>query len=111
MASQGPSFPATAIDDASVGTVAWSNPTNITADDGAGAQGNAAIFGGLTHWLWGSNFGFTIPAGATIQGILVEWKKKATAGTVVDNQVQIALGGTVQGSDYADTSTSWGGSF
>ena len=55
------------------GAAAWSNPTNITADDGSNATCNVGTgFGGATgDTLRGSNAGFAIPGTATIDGIEV----------------------------------------
>lgn len=159
MSSQGPNGTGTGANDASIGTVVWNNPTNITADDasfsttsslgfpgaavirftsvkavkggtisGTDQQDNAGItatdtfytYGGSSN-LWGlswtdtdinasnfgfvasmtndgtavvsnyikaTNFGFSIPSGATIDGLVVEFKMKNTstcfpAGTLI----------------------------
>jgi len=145
MASSGPLYPSTTVDDATVGTEAWVNPNNGQVDDGvyttttpnsgvpkdnsikivkggtiSGTDKSAgAVWGGASYAsfggsadLWGlswtvadinsstfgvaisalttgtkgdpsltshylkvTNFGFTIPAGATINGILAEVKR------------------------------------
>lgn len=81
MPSQGPSFPTTAADDGSTGTVAWGTPSNITASDNVRAS---AFFGGpsATHYLVAAGFNFAIPDGSTINGIVVEWER-----------LQVAIGG------------------
>lgn len=148
--------PGTVVDDATVGTVAWSNPDNakvsddvyatapnlnggvnghtirdetvkIVKSDGTFGTTNKATltnipsvdtyvsYGGsadlwgetwtstdindvdfgmvisfkgntlntISHYLKATNFGFTIPAGATINGILVEVERKNIGGTTV----------------------------
>ena len=135
-------FPGTVVDDDSVGVVAWTNPENAAADDGAnavytiggaytetgyGAQlivGDTATgdkktntldttlrageyggatdlwnctltpaivnatdfgvgyqstgFGGISHRLKATNFGFTIPQYSTIDGVLVTIERQIT---------------------------------
>jgi hypothetical protein len=100
VASQGPLIVTAGADDATVGTVAWVTPGNITADDAAYAT--ATLTSGTSHYLKGTNPAFTIPAGATIDGIVVEWKRKIVTGdtgAVNDSSVKLVLGGTIQGTD------------
>jgi len=93
--------------DSSVGTLAWRNPSNITADDGSvtddwfAKSGTGLIY---SEYLKSTNFGFSIPDGATIDGITVEFKDFATnnAGYTKDWSVKLVKGGTVQGNDKAD---------
>jgi hypothetical protein len=71
----------TGANDASFGTGAWTTPTNITASDNARATQSLAA-GATTQYLKATNFGFTIPAGATIDGIVVEVEELGGAGLV-----------------------------
>lgn len=41
MESSGPNYPSTAVDDSGVGTVSWSSPGNVVADDGSVASRSA----------------------------------------------------------------------
>jgi hypothetical protein len=68
MASTGFTICGTGANVAGVGTEAWSNPGNITADDGSNASSNTTK-NEQTNYLVGSNFGFAIPTGATVDGI------------------------------------------
>jgi len=52
-----------------IGTEAWSSPGNVTADDASGASGAAAAKDEQMNYLRGSNFGLSVPTGATIDGI------------------------------------------
>jgi len=73
-ADEGANSPGTMADDATVGTVAWSNPDRAKSL----ADGNAtAVLSslGVSHYLKATNFGFSIPTGATIDGILAEINK------------------------------------
>lgn len=81
MADTGWVIAGTGANDASYGTVAWGSPTRITADDGnfAGALALDSI-NTPTQYLKGTNFGFAIPLGATIDGIQVRWAMRTGAG-------------------------------
>lgn len=79
MASQGPLSAGTVTNDATFGTLAWSNLGNAAASDDTYAT--ASYSGGsstTTQFLCGANFGSTVPAGSTIDGIAVEWEKKSS---------------------------------
>jgi hypothetical protein len=71
----------TGANDASFGTAAWTTPTNITASDDARATQSLAA-GATTQYLKASSFGFTIPSGATIDGIVVEAEEFGGTGVV-----------------------------
>ncbi len=77
-ASEGPNSPSTAVDDSGVGTLAWSNPGNATTLDSAVATASTSSFGIISHYLKCTNLGFSIPAGASIDGISVEVNCKGT---------------------------------
>lgn len=112
MATSGPNIAGTGADDATVGTQAWVNPTRINADDGSFAT--CSIGTGIskqTHYAKGTAFSFSIPGTATINGILVEWKKKASSTNlplvVHDAVVSLLKAGTVTGDNKADLTTNW----
>jgi len=65
-----PLYPTGGSDDSAAGTISWSNPGNITADDASYATAAA----GTSHYLKGA-FGFAIPSNATITGVMVEIKR------------------------------------
>lgn len=69
-ASQGPLFPGTVVNTASTGTHAWVPPGEAVVDDNVLASSQFAS-GATTQVLDASNFGFSIPPGATIEGIEV----------------------------------------
>lgn len=79
MASQGPFFCGTGASDATVGAIAWANPTRITAEDASSAD---ALLGGgqLSQYIVGSNYGFSIPVGATMVGVQVDAKMQSQGG-------------------------------
>lgn len=79
--------------------VAWSNPGNITADDGS----NASYVGNGTpsEWLEATQFGFAIPDGATIDGFEIRVQLSAsTEYFVFADTVQLMKAGSLAGSAF-----------
>lgn len=82
----------------------WTNPNNVKVSDGAFAT---TSFGGgvdCSEYLQVTDFGFSIPLGATINGILVEVQQKgdATVGAhsaCTDVAVRIVKGGVIGSTD------------
>lgn len=102
MATAGPNNGGTFADDASVGTVAWSNPSNAQTSNDARATATSITTNVVSHYLKATNFGFSIPSGATIDGILVEIERSAsTSNNNKDNSIKIVKGGTIQGNEKA----------
>ncbi len=83
-------------DDNAVGNIAWTNPGNITAYDGNLADATVAASSEQTHWLKATNFGFDIPTGSIIAGILVYVSGKivGVAGWQLDF-IRIIKGGVI----------------
>src|SRR5215475_5767028 len=67
---QGPRNPAT-VDDDPAGGIGWLSPQNAAVSDNQYATVSAFPGSGDSDYLRASDFGFTIPAGATIDGIKV----------------------------------------
>lgn len=89
------------------GTTAWSNPGNVVASDDADASCTIKS-GQTTRYLHATNFGSAVPAGATINGIEYRIERSNTgAAANVDHTIQSIKGGTRQGTNVADTGTSW----
>ncbi len=123
MASQGPNNGSTFVNDATVGTIDWTTPENAqTSND---IYASAALYAATvppyptSKYLKATGFGFSIPAGSTINGIMVEVERKlSTADTIKDNSVKIVKGNTIQGDEKAlpgvwpisDTYATYGGS-
>jgi hypothetical protein len=109
MASAGPNSPGTAANNTAVGTVAWGSPDNIKASDNVRAL-VANEFSAITsNYIQASNFGFSIPTGATIDGILVEIEIRDNAGTgqVYDSAVKIVKADGSVGSTNKASGTAW----
>jgi len=116
MASQGPNFPSTGATLANAGTSenaeAWVTPGNVVSDNGTETTITASTYDSpdISQLLVASNFGFTIPAGATIDGIIVEIDRRNSAGAASDNRVQLATGttfATLVGNNKAAAATDW----
>lgn len=107
MASQGPNNPGTAatVDGANT---AWTNVNNIKVLDGSLSEVDITS----THpsqYLQGTNYGFSIPVGATINGIVVNVARDAEGidSTMTDKTVELLKGGVLTGSNKADTVNTW----
>jgi len=105
MSNTGWLTPTTIVDDASVGTVTWSNPGNASTLDGVSAT--AALNNSTSHWLKATDFGAAIPIGATIQGIEVALLGYGDDFMLVE--ARIVKGGTISTTslnDYLQSNTS-----
>ncbi len=95
MASSGPNYPGTAATDY------WNNPNNIKADDGLVTSPS---IGGVEYLLT-TNYGFNIPSGAVINGIVVEieanYYYNGGLGWSYLENLQLVKGGTQQGTNKA----------
>jgi len=82
----------------------WTSPGNITANDGVVARVDLGA-SSPSNELQGTNFGFAIPAGATINGITVEiWKQSLGGlGNPTDVDVTILKGGAATGTNLGHT--------
>ena len=113
MASIGPLSPGTMADDSAVGSVSWSNPDNAkVSDDTRAINQLGSAVGKESHYLKATNFGFSIPVGATINGIVVEiersWQNGSSAfGEINDGGsasggaggLRIVKGGSISSTD------------
>lgn len=89
MASEGPRGPTAGANTAGIGTIAWATPGAVTAADATPATADGGPGGGTSNYLVASGFGFAIPAGATVTGIVVEWLRKYTGGGAADAAARI----------------------
>src|SRR6266852_7781622 len=104
MSTQGPFSAATAVDDATVGTIAISNPSNAGASDDSYTSA-VLIIGQVTHYLKVTNFSFVIPTDAMIDGIVVEIERHTTVSTsITDNSVKLVKGDVISGTEKASAS-------
>jgi hypothetical protein len=92
--------PATIANDATVGTLAWTLPANTAYNSGGSTVS--------TEYLKFTNFGFAIPSGATIVGIVVNATLTGStypyypSNLISDNSIKLVKGGTVGGTEHAN---------
>jgi hypothetical protein len=99
MPSAGPNSPGTVVSDATPGGTAWADPGNAAASDNTYAT--CGSFSN-TQYLKATNFGFAVPGGATIDGVVVEVElAKTSTEDCFDFTARLVKGGAVAGSNYA----------
>lgn len=99
----GPLGGGTFVNDTSTGTVAITGPGNAILSDGVMATA-VLLLGQISNYLKATNFGFNVPLDATINGILVEVQQQTTLlAAMVDSSVKIVQGGTILGSEKANS--------
>ena len=81
MGNTGATSPGTMADDSTIGTITWSNPDNAKASDDSRSIANHVSAASTSHYLKATNFGFSIPAGSTIDGIVVRVERVAGGST------------------------------
>lgn len=79
----------------------WTNPGNITADDGSLATASISFSADFSPYLKGTGFGFNLPSTATVTGIILDINRRKDAFDAIDNTVKIVKGGTVVGDNKA----------
>lgn len=105
MASEGPNNPASATEDSSVGTISWTNPTNVYTENATVASASM-LLSGVTRYLKVTNFGFAIPGPATIDGIVVEAKVRTNFGSIQENSVLLYKNNVLTSTDKS-RATNW----
>jgi len=108
MSDTGAKYPLTAADDNAVGTGSWTDVNKIKANDGDFA-GCPTI--GTTHYLKATNFNFSIPIGATINGIVVIINRYNPAGgglgDVNDGEIRIVKSNGSIGTTNKSVGNTW----
>lgn len=111
MPSSGPNSPGTAANDAAVGTLAWTSPGNCKTSNNTYTQCFGISGTQFSNYLKATNFGFSIPGGATIDGILVEIERYASHNSAslfaYDEVVKLVKNGTVVGTNLGVLVTKW----
>lgn len=99
--------PATITSDASIGTVAWTNPTRVAASDNQRATADLAS-GNISQYLKCTNYGFTFTSSDVVFGILpqVEKRDSTTSGSIFDYRARLVKAGAIQSTDKA-SSAEW----
>jgi len=97
----------TVVDDATVGSIAWTTPTNASVIDGTSAVATSIpATTGVSHYLKATNFSFAIPTAATIKSVRVELVASASAFVAIAcSSVKLVKGGTIAGNEHASDTT------
>ncbi|MFA6416366.1 MAG: immunoglobulin-like domain-containing protein [Candidatus Paceibacterota bacterium] len=101
----GPNNPGTNVDDSSVGKVAWTNRDDNKTSNDKYATTQGMNSGSVTVYLKATNFGFSIPAEAIIDGIVVAVERKASDKSFFDNAIRIVKEGKVGSEDKSSKDT------
>jgi len=80
LAQTGPNSPQTRANDATIGSNAWSNPSQIINSNNAYASVSTK---GITNYLSGTNFNFAISVPSAINGIMLEIERSTNSSTAV----------------------------
>lgn len=92
-------------------TVVWGSPNSIAVAGSSSKTSPPVPAGGFSTFLRATNFGFAIPAGATINGISAVITRKADAlASIIDNAVLLVAGGVAVGTDHSLVGD-WGTTF
>ncbi|MDR7496837.1 MAG: hypothetical protein QN174_07760 [Armatimonadota bacterium] len=99
------------LNDNSAGSFAWSNPGYIVSSDNQKAAATGTGGDGTTQRLRGYSCGFSIPSGATIDGILLEIERSSSPSGASygakDNEVRVRKGAAYSSANRADTTIFW----
>jgi hypothetical protein len=94
----GPNLPSSGVDDSSIGTIAWTNTGDVTAEDGNAATASL-INSDVSHYLKITDFGLN--AQGAMLGVSVAAKRFASGGmTIVDKSVKLVVGGAITGTEH-----------
>jgi len=85
-----------------IGSIPWANPTRIYTSNNSRAS-TPLDRTDISYWLRATNFGFSIPGEATIDGIVAEFEKKASATGVYDFSAKIVSAGFEQGDERKES--------
>lgn len=110
MSSSGPNSPGSVVNVDDTGNVAWTAPGEAASSNDTYARAIDVQGGRNSQLLIASNFGFAIPAGATINGIEVQIERKsaqASTGVVVDETISLTLDGAAPTGDNKATAEQW----
>ncbi|MFA5392222.1 MAG: hypothetical protein WC306_00805 [Candidatus Paceibacterota bacterium] len=105
-ASLGPSYASTAVENTSIGTISWSNYNYATSTDNSKASVVLTKNSGISYYIKATDFGFSLPLNARIDGITVEWEKSDNLdgglGETRDYAVRIVQEDTIGSTDQSN---------
>jgi len=89
-----------------LGNRIWSYPERIYVSDDSRAY-SRLYPDDISYWLRATTFGFSIPDGATIDGIVAEFEKRASGYGIEDYSVKIVKAGAEGGDEKKKTAVEW----
>lgn len=89
----------------SIGSSAWSATGSAFASDNVYATATQVSGNVTTNYLSCTGYGFTIPAGATINGIVVSVERKTSGGSIRDAAMRLIKAGTIGSTDRSSATT------
>lgn len=107
--SVGPNNAATGSSITGIGNTAWTNTGNVISDNNAYTSASLAGSSAVSNYLRSSNYSFSIPVTATINGIQVTIGRYSDNGNtrIRDNEVRLVKAGTVTGDNNANAGVNW----
>ena len=106
--SAGPNNPEIAVDDGGIGTKDWLNPERVDASDDSRARALIDDFE-ISHYIKATNFNFSIPSNAIIEGIVVDVERKVDSNSSGSNEtdaaVRIVKNGAIGSADRSTSSS------
>ena len=100
----GPNDPSIVNDNTTVGTIGWTTLNKVKASDDVYAT-TILDDNEISYYIKATDFNFSIPTGAIIDGITVKIEKSATtAKRIKDYSVRIVIGGNIKSEEKADAS-------
>jgi hypothetical protein len=104
----GPNSPSLSVNDTNA---YWSSPDRLTAGDGLYAWYWWDVNAHISSYVKTSGFNFAIPSNATINGIVVEVKKRSSTTDIYkDNAIRLIKGGSIETTDKSKD-TNWPATF
>lgn len=101
--------PSTLANDASVGIVAWSSPSNASASDDVRAT--CTLLEQDSNYLKATNFNFSVPSNVYIDGVALRLERSIAGGAgdglVFDSSIALVSGGVIQGDNKANPILAW----
>jgi 6-phosphogluconolactonase (cycloisomerase 2 family) len=96
-------LPGSIINDTSApsGDVDWATPSGASADGGSVASADGLDPSARSEYLKATNFGFSIPSGAVIEGIAVDVERRGDNIFQTDEDARLVKGGVVQSENKA----------
>jgi len=104
MADTGATLPGTGSNEDRDGKDAWLNPANIEAEAN---YATVIASNDYVDWLRASNFGFSVPPAATIDGIKLEISRNFFSGPIWDDSLRLVDNGSVNRGDDKGSATHW----